>query len=950
MHPQVNLVPNSVEHATDPYYSNEGQFVNCRRDSVAANASPDVEILHNIVVLAQELLPSLPERERLPTNALFNAYYDILPRIGIDADHDSRYARILFKIGGLRGPGTLYEKFEQVLSRMGIEIEFDSGAIEEDDSPFEDSQTKQDDFATGDASLPNEKRDSRSRPRRNSESSVWDLTHHTPTVPGTRRNSFSSVGPIKLSTAIEERESHAPSEFTETTADIGDEASTRASTPLQPATQYEEPCASMQIKASKIHQHTVGLYAKLQLRRWKEKALHAQKRNACLQQIATQHDKKALLHSALDAWRFTFLESRELTEKRKYYEDLEQRAQKARDLYLLDLALSHWSSLAREQVQRTARARQHIMKNRIFTAWKDVAAADELIARKQVLKKFIVAWKYRSSTIAQANAAAVQRYEANLVEKIYRQWLHNIWYLKATNWCAERLAHQALTHWIAKSRSNREAGREIEDKRSLECASNLWQIWRAKTETQAQRSEQAGAYYEENLCRSLLQKWRRETKIIPAKKALQTEVSKRLLGEAFGIWRKRTSQERQAAAVDRTKILHEALIVWRHKQRSQELTSRIDNRVLKQAMLSWVRVAREKRVQQSSNDQLLRRVLRTWKNKQQVSTEQREDREIMAQSFAARQAQNLVLRQWYSRMETQQRNEIAAVDFYAPRLVRGSMTEWSNKLQNIRQLQQRSRDAGYYFLASKSLKLWKAATESSRREKRKAAYIQVRRNMKINLARRVLKAWRGKVQPIMELQSQASNIYHNKQIVLAMEIFDRWRGRAEELSELESLARENILKKYVTVWKERLNTQQALSTEATIAYQELRQSRTLKKWSLTSLQLRAQANYAREIREKNAKRNVRKILVYWHQRAVQKRPPAIETTSMSENGEDIEPDARTLDELGQSSHLPGYLSTPSKRVRILSTTPRAPLSTPFERRLRAQWSGGGKTPRSRLVD
>lgn len=964
---------------------------------------------------------------------MFNAYYDILPRVGIDADHDSRYARVLFKIGGLRGQGTLYEKFEEVLSRMGIEIEFDPEAIE-DDGAFEDSHTEPDGFTTEDAFLLHKKRESGSRPRRNSESSVWDLAHQTPTVPGTRRNSFSSIGPIRFSTEAKERvlpghsssqgfaingdgplngsnandnvrtwlsprsakahsprgksisvrgsrrarrdslsmllphhtapdDSHAPSEFTATTADVGDEASTRASTPLQIATLYEESSASMEVKASKIYQHTVRLFAKVQLHRWKAKALHAQERNASLQQIATQHDRKALLHSAFDAWRSSFLEKREFAQTREYYEDLEQRAQKARELYLLDLAFSHWATLAKEQVQRTARAHEHMVKIRMFNAWKGVTAVDELKARKQVLKKFLVAWKHRSSTIAQANAAAVQRYEANLVEKIYGQWLHNMWDLRATNWWAERLAHRTIVHWIAKSRDNWEEDRMVQHKKSLERASKSWQIWRAKTQTRIQRSEQAGAYYKENLCRRLIQKWQRETKVIPARIALQTDVSIRLLREAFGKWHQRASQERQAASVDRTKILREALTVWRHKERSQEIISRIDSRILKQSVLSWVRVTRDKRIQQSLNDELLRRVLRTWKNKQQVSTERRQERENMAQSFAAQRAQNLVLRQWYSRMEAQQRNEIAAVDFYAPRLVRGSMTQWSNQLQHVRQLQQRSRDAEYYFLASKILKLWKAATESAKREKRKAAYVQVRRNVKINLARRVLKRWQSKVQPIMALQTQASNVNHNKQVSLAMEIFDRWRGRAEELSELESLARENVLKKQFTAWKERLNAQQTLTTEATVAYQELRQSRALKKWSLTSLQLRAQANYAGEIREKNAKRNFRKMFLYWHQKAAQRRPPKpewlsksvhFEATSnaeiLSEAGEALEPDewAKNLDEAGVLTPLPGYLNTPSKRSeRIsaaaaarLSTTPKAPLSTPFERQLRAQWSGG----------
>ena len=90
------------------------------------NLSLDVAILHDIVSLAQELLPTLPERERLPTNALFRAYYDILPRLGLDTDHDNRFARILFKIGGLGG-GPLRERFLEVIGKLGIEIAFDDG-------------------------------------------------------------------------------------------------------------------------------------------------------------------------------------------------------------------------------------------------------------------------------------------------------------------------------------------------------------------------------------------------------------------------------------------------------------------------------------------------------------------------------------------------------------------------------------------------------------------------------------------------------------------------------------------------------------------------------------------------------------------------------------------------------------------------------------------------------
>ncbi|KAE8453360.1 hypothetical protein EG329_010221 [Mollisiaceae sp. DMI_Dod_QoI] len=1022
--PPPSNVGQSTEYA-DPYYSNE-----------------DVEILHDIVVLAQELLPTLPERERLPTNALFSAYYDILPRIGINVDHDSRYARVLFKIGGLRSQGTLYQKFEEILSRMGIEIEFDHEGPEEHDSQLEDSQTEQDIPTTGETSPQDENKDSRIQPRRNSESSAWDLGNDVRSELRTRRNSFSSAAPIKSppkkerrvlqellptvqqpkvdndggykdnevtdnfrpwlnsrsekprrgrgrsvsthgsmrirrrspssaaippTSAIPSSEDYrAASDFTAATTDFGEEAATGSPKPLQLVAHIEEPGALMQIKASMIQQHYMALYAKRQLRDWKDKALKTREHHAGLDVVALGHDRKVLLHSAFDAWRLCFIEQRQIVETKRFFEHLERRATRAREIYLLHIAFTHWTTRANEQLQRTALARRHIVRTRIFNAWKDITAVNELKVRRQIVKKFFAVWKHQHSLTLEANTAAVQVYEGNLVKQIYQQWMHRWWELQATRWWAERLSRRTLFQWIVISHNNWENNRGAEERRRLELSSNAWQIWRTKTETQIRMTGEASDYHKYNLCRSVMRRWRRETQVIPPRKTLQTDVSVRLVRGAFGIWLNRTRQERQATTVDCTRILREALTLWRHKARYCVLNTQINHRILLQSTYSWLLAARVKHTQKLLRERRLRESVHVWKYRQQVSTRQRWEQEDAARTVAARRTENLVLRQWYSRMETLQRNEIAAIDFYAPHLVRGIVTKWSGKLHQVQQLKQWSRDAEFYFLASKSLKLWKASTESARRDKRKAAYVQVRRNTKMNMARGIIRKWLGKAQHILDLQAQASGMSQNKKVILAMEIFDRWRAHAEELTELESLARENVLKKQFTVWKGRWSALQALGAEATITHHEIRQSRALKKWNLFTLQLRAQSNYSVEIREKNAKRNFRKIFLYWRGKAVQKRPmERVEISKsvhfgttrkgevVSEVGESLEVDewAKGLDEAAVSTPLPGYLSTPSKRSeRVIaaaarfSTTPKAPLSTPFEKQLRAQWSGGSLPP------
>ncbi|KUI53400.1 hypothetical protein VP1G_00566 [Cytospora mali] len=97
--------PTPIRTRPEPYYSND-----------------DITILHEIVATGEEILASLPERERLPTNALFSAADEVLPRHGYESEDVPHISRLLFRIGGQRGEDTLLDKFRAVLADMGIEV------------------------------------------------------------------------------------------------------------------------------------------------------------------------------------------------------------------------------------------------------------------------------------------------------------------------------------------------------------------------------------------------------------------------------------------------------------------------------------------------------------------------------------------------------------------------------------------------------------------------------------------------------------------------------------------------------------------------------------------------------------------------------------------------------------------------------------------------------------
>jgi protein SFI1 len=999
--------------------------------------------LHDIVVLAQELLPQLPERERLPTNSLFAAYDDILPRIGVDADHDSRYARVLFKIGGLRGPGTLYEKFEEILSRMGIEIEFDAEDNEDNDEQYiqlEESQAGR--ITARDQTPPQDENvESRGRRRRNSENSAWDLGNDNKSQPRTRRSSLSfttkgrtdketrprlqeapprrpsptqrspsrnrnEVNPQHnvgawLNSRLEKprksrgrsisthgsmrirrrsnsaanrrhqrgaNQSHpasddyqATSEITAVTSGFGDDPTVDSTHSFRRQTLDPGPGSLMQIKASIVLQHHLEFLAKQQLQHWRGKALQLRGHNIDLDQVALSHDKKALLVSAFDCWRLRLKEIRDIAATERFFSHCERRAEKARNLYLLHKAFTYWATRSDEQVQRTARARRHIIRTRIFNAWREITAINELKVRRHVLRKFFSLWTSQYAANSSDSTVALHKFQGNLVEKVFLQWLRKLWDIRATAQWAGNTKRKTLFGWIVISHKAWQNQYNAEETKRHRLLLNTWRVWRTTTDTRVQRIQEAETYYHIRLCHVALQKWRGENRVIPPKHLVQTDVAGRLIRETFDIWLHRSREESRATSTDRMRMMQEAWTNWRHKLRLKVMRDEAERGLKLRTIYQWQTVQRTAIFQRELNRKRTFGILQTWKEYCLRSREQRWSQEDLAKSYAVQKVQNSVLRHWYSHIMSRKRLEVTALEFHSPRLLQGIISRWSNQTEHVRQLEQWSQDAEFYFLTSQTMKKWKIATESAKREKRKSAYTQVRRMTKMNLGRGALQTWRQKARHVLDLQAHALDTRRNKTIIVGMDIFDRWRARAEELGELESLWRELVLRKHFNMWKNRSYALQALDTEAIITWQERRQNRAVKKWSLHALQLRAQTNSALDLREKNAKRTFRKMFAYWHQKAIQRRPPkrieeagqlgsTARAETWSDCGGEMEIDewARGVNEMAISTPIPGYLNTPSKRTERamavaarFSTTPKAPLSTPFERQLRAQYSGGG---------
>lgn len=82
-----------------------------------------------MIATAQEQLNITSDPKPLPAAALFKAYDEVLPQHGIDPDSDHHLSTLVFRVGGEQGDGTLLQKFQAILARMGIVLEFRNTSV-----------------------------------------------------------------------------------------------------------------------------------------------------------------------------------------------------------------------------------------------------------------------------------------------------------------------------------------------------------------------------------------------------------------------------------------------------------------------------------------------------------------------------------------------------------------------------------------------------------------------------------------------------------------------------------------------------------------------------------------------------------------------------------------------------------------------------------------------------
>ena len=729
--------------------------------------------------------------------------------------------------------------------------------------------------------------------------------------------------------------------------------------------------------AHDFHNYRIRSVARDAVDKWCFAAFQARDQHEHMERLAAAHDKEILLRQAFEHWRLRLHAKKQAAEIEHFFNRLERRATRARDLLLLAKAFSHWAQCTQEEVLRTSDARQHVLSTKYFRAWREITVINQLKMRRQGLRKFFRIWKQRYVQTLTDDIKAELKLHESLSRNAYWHWFWVFCERRAPIWRAGRLKRKYLFQWVANFRSDVRLNQQVILQSINSSKKNILLPWLEKARIIISTRREADAFNERKQAIHTLQAWRETALYAPLARQVSNMVDWRVASETFANFVIRYRFEKQAESVNRLRILRTAWTQWNDRLRWQSLAHRIDDRHLLESLYKWVVAERHTLLQRLSEERLKQLIFFKLKQYCTLRQAERESGRRIIEEIQRKTHMRSIIRHWYSQLGSHAQDERIAFEFRAPKLAQDTLQLWSGASAHVRDLHSMAKHAKFYFFTRKCYKRWQSATTNSKRQKRRNAYVQVRRRSKMNLAAGVLREWRNVSAQNQDMQQQASLVDQNRLLQMGTNLFDQWRDQSDLRRDQDQRATQHyerrLLERHLYTWIERLEDQARLEETAELNYEMHVKNIALgwfNKLRLKIIELKGREAKAENLSAWYEKRHSRNILRHWHDQTAGKLDRPQQDTTFSSRIKRARPPAEADDRDGptkraedwtdfdigdwipaleaqsSSTPLPGYLSTPSKRAaraRALVRASTTPAGTPFEHRHRSQI---GLTPRT----
>ena len=799
-----------------------------------------------------------------------------------------------------------------------------------------------------------------------------------------------SIGPVRpLTTTKAFPKSETRMSFSDQTEDLsrGQEQAGHRETffVLTDREKLYAPSRTQLLRDAYIFQsYRIRIIARDAIEKWYHAALASKDYHEQRYRMASAHDSEVLLRQAFERWCLRLHKQKQADEIRRYFDQLDRRATRARDLYLLTKAFTHWSQCTRDEKLRTSLARQHVLSMKYFHAWKDFTIANQKKVRLQGLQKYFAVWRRCFLQIVTNDIKAELAEQRRLMKKAYWCWFWGFCEARAPEWQARRLKERSLLTWMRAYRKNQQRNQQVT--LHIEVASKRFftSLLSEKARNALQNQTVAVAYNRQKLISHALGAWVRTRRYSPLIEQVSNMMDWRIAGANFALFINKFRLEKQAASVKRLRIMRNAWTCWNDHLRWQTLGRRIEDRRLLEALYKWTIASRLSLIRRLSKQRLQKHHLLRVRDQWSQHQAQRNDALRVLEAQFTRRSLHLILSQWRLRSKELLQDQKIAMEFHAPKVRQHALQSMIQKLHGVQNLNRMANDAAFFFNAKRSIKRWHVAAVEARRQKRRSAYIVIRRKTKMGLASTMLDCWRSATAIAQSRTDDAILFDHNRLHRLAASMFSHWRTSYDSITDLHFEAtshyEEQLLLRHLRSWNRRTTYLTDLGRRALLnahLQQQKLAFESLNKLRLRLIELKGPQATADNLRIRYQKRHFQNTLRHWQDRLANRLDkPATSRASFSARGrrtrllglgnDRFGAAARAeewteldhgewipqLDAESSATPLRGNIDTPSKRaaraggaVIQYSTTPKG---TPIQLRYRAQQNAAPGTTKRAL--
>ncbi|KAF2493176.1 Sfi1-domain-containing protein [Lophium mytilinum] len=648
---------------------------------------------------------------------------------------------------------------------------------------------------------------------------------------------------------------------------------------------------------------------------WRDAASQVREEEENLELKAISYHRTWTVRHAFEEWRSGLKAKQQQKETERFWARQESRAGRTYNLFLLSKAFSHWAQCASDEVKRTSEARRHILRTKYFKAWREITAVNEFKIRRVGLRKFFGIWRKRTAAIEEQKVQALAVYQENLVYRHYQRWSWQFFERRAPWWYAGRLKKSFFLRWASMTRMLREREDFVQQIRVHDVQRNTLRQWSEKTSAVQRLEPLQREFRTKALLSTAFRALRKQAQLKPLLAQMSQQKDNRVARSALQTWHLQAKLSRQAAAINQQRILRNALTAWNDHLRCQILTSRINDRLVVQVLYKWLLESRASLFIRVRNTRLKRFTFTQWITKAQ---DQRQRLETAEQNFTVDRTISLMrscLTKLRNTTRFRQNQNALALSLYEPKITQRAFNKLFDRHDHLVQLNQDAERANYYVTTKHAISQWRNATQHSRvqreeqetiarRIQRRDAYVQVRRDTKMGLTRRMLGKWRDRTAQLAVQERQAVELRENWLWRDATALFGGWRERSNEILSLEHQAErfrtQKLLLHAITIWTERYQHAQELETQAValkVESQAVSAATCLKKLRWRIFQLQRQEDSAIALQRRNWEKHVRAMVRFWSeqvrkreaQRAVSPSPrPGRRPVPVTDEGEGLE--------------------------------------------------------------